>query len=175
MAVDMTNTTDSGTADEHVVDDDPLPTASSSSAAAAMILDPSRGGHGALMGCKKVKLEHQKMAVNAKRNKRLKNIKDKLIIQAEQQICMGCVFELCQYLEMALMTGDKQTAKKIGKELMDMYWSSSNKKATDEVEDDDESTTTTTLAPSNELDARDFYDDDDDDIPPMQLNNVSSH
>jgi hypothetical protein len=174
MAVDTTNTTDSGTADEHVVDGDPLPTASSSSAAATMILDPSRGGRGALMGCKKAKLEHQKMAVNAERNKRLKNIEDKLIIQAEQQIRMGRVFELRQYLKTALLTGDKRAAKKIGKELMDMYRSSS-KKAMDEAEDDDESTTTTTSAPSNESAARDFYNDDDDDIPPMQLNNVSSH
>jgi hypothetical protein len=156
-----------------VVDGDPLPTASSSSAAAAaMILDPSRGGGGTLMGCKIAKLEHQKMAVNAEWNKQLKNIKDKLDIQAEQQICMGHVFELCQYLKMALLTGDKRTANNIGKELMEMYWSSL-KKAMGEVEDD-ESMTTTMLAPSNESAAHDFYDDDDDDIPPMQLNNVSS-
>jgi hypothetical protein len=87
---------------------------------------------------------------------------------------MGRVFELRQYLKTALLTGDKRAAKKIGKELMDMYRSSS-KKAMDEAEDDDESTTTTTSAPSNESAARDFYNDDDDDIPPMQLNNVSSH
>jgi hypothetical protein len=116
MAVDMTNATTnttrtSSSVEEHV-DGDPLPTASSSTAA---ILDPSRGCRGTLMGNKKAKLEHQKMAVNTKRNKRLKNIKDKLNIQTEQQICMGCVFELLQYLKTVLLTGDKQMVKRLEK------------------------------------------------------------
>jgi hypothetical protein len=126
-------------------------------------LDPSNGGHGALMGNKKAKRELHRQSYESEKLKHLDQIEHNIEHQTKQNGEAQQVFKWHKIMKLAKMLQNDHLVKKVEKEIEKMLLLSSKEDevVNNEAPDDEPETSTMNHGGAN--------DDDNDSIPPCPL------